>query len=156
MKKKIILAVVIVLVTVTVALSSIPIVNHLSGHKLYNDVLATVSPPVNKDGNRVIYALFLSGAGKGMKLTEDESKKMETIGNEMREFYASFTEEDNAPYYVEARYENKDGKTVITYRGEITNKQTGKKEPFEKVFKYDFILTKNIRNEDISEMKYFR
>lgn len=158
MKKKIILSVVIAVAVVIVVSASIPVVNYLSGHKLYNDVMIVFFLPVDKDTDRFIYVPTISGAGKGgkwLKWTEDEIKKIEIIHYEQDEFITSFTQEDNAPYYIEARCENKNGKTVITYRGEITNPQTGAKEPYEKIFEYDFILTKNIRNEDLSEMKYF-
>ena len=58
-------------------------------------------------------------------------------------------------YYVEAKYENIDGKTVITFKGEVTEKGSGKLTDFEKVFSYDFIVTDTINTSENDVLKYF-
>ncbi len=95
----------------------------------------------------------------GIWFSEKSSKKqqanMKLVSDNEREFVEETLMKLEKPHYIEAKYENVDGQTVITYRGEITNPQTGELEPYEKVFRYPFIVTKNIQNLNPQETNYF-
>ena len=57
--------------------------------------------------------------------------------------------------FLEAKYEIIDGKTVITFKGEVTDKESGKLVPYEKVLSYDFIVTEIINTSENDVLVYF-
>lgn len=59
-------------------------------------------------------------------------------------------------YMIEANYENVGKKTVITFKGEVTDSDTGALVPFERVYEYNFILTEKINKPDSSSYKYIK
>lgn len=59
-------------------------------------------------------------------------------------------------YMIEADYENVGKKTVITFKGEVTDSATGALVPFERVYEYNFILTEKINKPDSSEYRYIK
>ncbi|GEM_PF-1162114 len=59
-------------------------------------------------------------------------------------------------YMIEANYENVGKKTVITFKGEVTDSATGALVPFERVYEYNFILTEKINKPDSSKYKYIK
>ena len=77
------------------------------------------------------------------------------INNDLNEFYDEFRKSYDKPYYVEAKYENLDGKTIITFKGEVTEKGADKLTDFEKVFSYDFIVTETINTSENDVLNYF-
>lgn len=57
-------------------------------------------------------------------------------------------------YMIEADYEDVGKKTVIIFKGEVIDPDTGETAPFERKFEYDFILTNKINKPDASTYKY--
>lgn len=52
--------------------------------------------------------------------------------------------EDNFQIMVDVNFEN--GKTIITYHGNITDNETGKTEDFKEDLVFDFVLTEKIND----------
>lgn len=57
-------------------------------------------------------------------------------------------------YMIEADYEDVGKKTVIIFKGEVIDPDTGETASFEREFVYDFILTNKINKPDASTYKY--
>lgn len=112
-----------------------------------------VSAPSNKEDSYLYMAMFSLPS----KLTKKKQAQFDEVRNDLNNFYASVLNDQPKPYYIEMLYENTDsGKTVITFKGEVTDAETGELKDFEKVFTYDFILTEKIdSNFSRSSMKYF-
>jgi len=92
------------------------------------------------------------------KAPEKQLDEMKAISNYMEDFYNDFTAENKGTvYFIESKYEidDKKGITTITFRGEITDKETGELVPFEKVMNFASIVTKSIDNPIPSETNYF-
>ena len=71
------------------------------------------------------------------------AEELTNTKNEFRlDFYNEHKEDD---YHIEIEFTFEDGKTIVTYKGTITDKETGIEAPFEKEFVHDFILTKDIQ-----------
>ena len=71
------------------------------------------------------------------------AEELTNTKNEFRlDFYNEHKEDD---YHIEIEFTFEDGKTIVTYKGTITDKETGIEAPFEKEFVHDFILTKNVQ-----------
>ena len=162
--KKIIVAVAVVLVITVIGCAGI-----IGYHNKYYEIGVCISYPIygnpstdpesDKPGNirfrkeEKSYFCFPSFAS-GDKAPEKQQEFMETVSKDIRE-YVKELESFEKPYYIEAKYENVDGKTVVTYKGEVTNSETGELEPYEKVFMYPFIVTKNIQNLNPADTNYF-
>lgn len=118
-----------------------------------NNIQVSISAPINKENSSYIYMIGFGGIPEDLKSSEKENLNM--VINDLNEFHSTFTSEHEKPYYVEAKYENIDKKTVITFKGEVTDKETGKLVEFNKVFTYDFFITYKI-NTDGKDLKYFK
>ncbi|MCR4563141.1 MAG: hypothetical protein K5755_00670 [Clostridiales bacterium] len=92
----------------------------------------------------------------GDKAPQKQLGYMEEISEDIDNFQKNFIAEYKQPYFIECKYENKNGSTVITYKGEVTNPKTGELEPFERVFPYPYIVTKNIDNPEPNDTYYFK
>lgn len=91
-------------------------------------------------------------------LSKKKQVELDGVIHDLDSFYDSFRSKQEKPYYVEALYENTDdGKTLITFKGQITDSDSGELKDFEKVFSYDFIITENIgSNTKRDSLKYFK
>ena len=93
--------------------------------------------------------------------TKDRPKYFDAVQTENAEFvdkfFEDYSQDNRKVYFIESKFENIDGKTVITYRGEVFSTETNKLEPIEKVFTYDIVFTEDfyIRNLNPSETNYF-
>ena len=121
------------------------------------DISVYVSAPSSvADGSSYIYGIMFGGMPDN--LSKKKQIELDGVIHDLDSFYASFRSEQEKPYYVEALYENTDdGKTLITFKGQITDSDSGELKDFEKVFSYDFIITENIdSNTKRDSLKYFK
>ena len=71
------------------------------------------------------------------------AEELTNTKNEFRlDFYNKHKEDD---YHIEIEFSFEDSKTIVTYKGTITDAKTGIEKPFEKEFVHDFILTKDVQ-----------
>lgn len=91
--------------------------------------------------------------------SEEDSARIEEIHESIRLYVDSFYEHgiDNPDYryFIESKYENKNGKTVITIKGMVTkNLNTGELEPISKELIFDYVLTDCIVNLNSSQTNF--
>ena len=113
-----------------------------------NKVAVSVATPRDTESS------YLCTVSIGGNLDGPKKKQIDEVNKDLNKFYDDFLSEQEKPYFVEAKYENIDNKTVITFKGEVTDKETGKLIEYNKVFTYDFIITKEITN--LTNSKYFK
>lgn len=117
------------------------------------NIQVSVAAPDNKStSSAYIYQISFGGIPN---ISGKKGKQIEIINNDLNKFYDDFRNSYDKPYYVEAKYENIDGKTVITFKGEVTEKGSDKLTDFEKVFSYDFIVTETVNTSENDVLKYF-
>ena len=154
--KKIIIAVSVVLVITVVA---------CVGLIRYYAISVGIPIPIEEPGSEVPAMIKFKHDGKSFvcspmfcldeeKASEKQMELEETVSKDIRA-YMDEVEEFKKPFFIECKYENRDGKTVITYKGEVTNPETGELEDYEKVFMYPFIVTKDIQNLEPAATNYF-
>ena len=107
----------------------------------YNDIVIGISTPVEDDGQYLEdFIIHYS------HMPENKIPLVEELTNTKNDFRMSFYEEHkDDEYHIEIEFAFKNGKTIVTYKGTITDAKTGIEKPFEKEFVYDFILTKDIQ-----------
>lgn len=147
MKKK--LAIIIPAVVIVLAVVVAACVHFNSA----NNIQVGISAPENKESTSYIYRIMFGGFSERLQASKKE--QVDKVNNELNDFYEAFSTEQEKPYYVEAKYENIDDKTVITFKGEVTDKETGELVEFNKVFSYDFIITDKINYNGHDNFKYF-
>jgi len=157
--KKIIIAVAVVLAITVIGCAGL-----ICYHNKYYEISVGIPVPIEEPGSEVPAMKTFRKEGKsynctpmfmgGDKAPKTQQEYMETVSKDIRD-YVKETESFEKPYFIEAKYENENGKTVITYRGEVTNPETGELEPYEKVFMYPFIVTKDIQNLNPADTNYF-
>lgn len=145
MKKK--LAIIIPVVAIILAVVTATSV-HMS---LINDIEVGISAPM--DDNTQTYFQMIMFGYPGM-LKGKKVEQIKQVSDDINNFTVAFFAEQEKPYYIETKYENIDKKTVITYKGEVTDKETGELVEFNKVFTYDFFITDNITT-NFPDYKYF-
>ena len=107
----------------------------------YNDIVIGISTPVEDDGQYLEDFII-----RYSHIPENKVPLAEELTNTKNDFRMSFHEEHKADdYHIEIEFTFEKGKTIVTYTGTISNKETGVEEPFEKEFVHDFILTKDIQ-----------
>ena len=147
MKKRTII-IILVMIAVLIATGVIWLVLNSSGN-----IQVSVAAPDNKStSSGYIYQISFGGMPN---ISGKKGKQIEMINNDLNEFYDEFRKSYDKPYYVEAKYENLDGKTIITFKGEVTEKGADKLTDFEKVFSYDFIVTETINTSENDVLNYF-
>lgn len=117
------------------------------------NIQVSISAPTNKDSSSYIYRLMFSYSSD--YITSSKKEQIDKVNSDLNDFYETFSKEQEKPYFVEAKYENIDKKTVITFKGEVTDKETGNLVDFNKVFSYDFIITNKINYNGHDDFKYF-
>jgi hypothetical protein len=147
MKKKVIIIAIVVFALLLIA-GLVWIVVNSSGN-----IQVSISAPANKaDSSSYIYQINFGGIPN----TGDKKvKQIKQINSDLNEFYDEFRNTYDKPYYVEAKYENIGGKTMITFKGEVTDKESGELIPYEKVLSYDFVITDKINTSENDVLKYF-
>lgn len=107
----------------------------------YYDISIGMATPIEDNGQyledfTVIYS----------HMPENKVPLAEELTNTKNDFRMNFYDEHKEDeYHIEIEFTFEKGKTFVTYTGTITDKETGVKEPFEKEFVHDFILTKKVK-----------
>ncbi|MBE6836005.1 MAG: hypothetical protein E7515_07140 [Ruminococcaceae bacterium] len=158
---------IIIAVSVVLAITVVACVGTISYHNRYYSLSANVAVPVEdgdgnpincvtlrKEGKSYFCSVFIGGAVD--KVPKEQLEYMKTVNKDIEE-YVKEVYSFEKPYFIESKYENRDngGKTVITFKGEVTNPETGELEDYEKVFMYPFIVTKDIQNLEPAATNYF-
>ena len=118
-----------------------------------NNIQVSVAGPSDKSNSSYIYHIGFGGISDFV--IGPKKAHIDTVRNDLNAFYEDFLNTYEKPYYVEAKYENVDGETVITYRGEVTDSSTGNPVAFNKEFRYDFIITDKIIANESDALQYF-
>ena len=118
-----------------------------------NNIQVSVAGPSDKSNSSYIYQIGFGGISDFV--IGPKKAHIDTVRNDLDAFYEDFLNTYEKPYYVEAKYENVDGETVITYRGEVTDSSTGNPVAFNKEFRYDFIITDKIIANESDALQYF-
>ncbi len=107
----------------------------------YYDIVVGITKPVEDDGQYLEdFIIHYS------HMPENKVPLAEELTNTKNDFRKNFYDEHKEDdYHIEIEFSFEKGKTIVTYKGTITDKETGVKEPFEKEFVYDFILTKKVQ-----------
>ena len=154
--KKIIIAVSVVLVITVIACAGM-----IGYHNKYYSISVGIGTPVDgmkqmrKNGEKYFCMPMFSFSEKAPEKQKDE---MEKIFKYVEDFFNDFTAENkDTVYFIESKYEidEKKGITTITFRGEITDKETGELVPFEELMTFACIVTNSIDNPAPSETNYF-
>lgn len=144
MKKKITIAVIaLIIIMISAAL--------IAKVSLENNLQVSISYPTQQENSSYIGTILFGGISDF--LPNSKKDHIKEVSDDMVNFYLEFKKEQEEPYYVKVNYENTDGKTVITYSGKVTDKQTKKLVDFNKVFSYDFYITDNINITSSEELK---
>lgn len=154
--KKIIIAVSVVLVITVIACAGM-----IGYHNKYYGISVGIGTPVDgmkqmRENGESYFCMPMYSFSE--KAPEKQLDEMEKIFKSVEDFFTGFTAENKGTvYFIESKYEinEKKGITTITFRGEITDKETGELVPFEKVMNFASIVTKNIDNPIPSETNYF-
>ena len=79
-------------------------------------------------------------------MPENKIPLAEELNNTKNDFRMNFYDEHKEDdYHIEIEFSFEDSKTIVTYKGTITDAKTGIEKPFEKEFVHDFILTKDVQ-----------
>ena len=107
----------------------------------YYDIKIGISTPVEADEQYLEdFIIHYS------HMPENKIPLAEELTNTKNEFILDFyNEHKEDDYHIEIEFTFEDGKTIVTYKGTITDKETGIEAPFEKEFVHDFILTKDVQ-----------
>ncbi len=107
----------------------------------HNDIVIGISTPVEDDGQYLEdFIIHYS------HMPENKIPLAEELTDTKNDFRMNFFEEHKEDdYHIEIDFTFEKGKTIVTYTGTITDNETGIKEPFEKEFVHDFVLTKNVQ-----------
>lgn len=146
MKKRIIIILIVLAVIITAG------VIWFAANSAGNIQVSVAAPDNKSTSSAYIYQISFGGIPN---ISGKKGKQIEIINNDLNKFYDDFRNSYDKPYYVEAKYENIDGKTVITFKGEVTEKGSDKLTDFEKVFSYDFIVTETVNTSEKDMLKYF-
>jgi hypothetical protein len=147
MKKRIVLLAIVIFALLLI-IGLIWFISNSTGN-----IQVSVTAPANKsDASSYIYQISFGGIPN---ISGKKGKQIEQVNNDLTVLYDEFRNVQQKPYYVEAKYENIDGKTVITFKGEVTDKESGELIPYEKVLSYDFVITENIISNGNDSLKYF-
>lgn len=99
-----------------------------------------ISVPVNPDGQYLEDFILIYN-----HIPESKIPQLEELSDTKNDFRMNFFDEHKEDdYHIEIDFTFENGKTIVTYEGTITDKETGETVPFEKEFVHDFILTKDI------------
>ena len=105
------------------------------------DLEMHVSQPVDRSGSYHEPIIISGGSfatAKAKKNASDFSKK---TGDFFLEFYEEHKEDE---YKLDTYVTFEDGKTIVTYKGTITDSETGETSPYEKQLVFDYIFTKTV------------
>lgn len=133
MKKKIIIAIVAVLVLV----SSVAIY-----FTTKSDFVIGIGKPVDLSMPMYVEHVMV---GYGNKVpTEKQEEQLTEFSKQIEATQLEIATEYIAPTHIEVEVEFENGKTIVTYSGKATEKATNNEIDYNKELVFDFILTKEI------------
>lgn len=107
----------------------------------YYDIKIGIATPVEADGQYLEDFII-----NYSHIPENKVPLAEELTNAKNDFRKNFYDEHkDDEYHIEIEFTFEKGKTIVTYKGTITDSETGIEEPFEKEFVHDFILTKDVQ-----------
>ena len=128
-------------ITVVVALALVIGGYYLMYLPHYCDIAIGITKPIEDDGQYLEdFIIHFSHMPKNKVPLAEE---LTNTKNDFRMNFYDEHKEDN--YHIEIEISFEKGKTIVTYTGTITDSKTSIKEPFEKEFVHDFILTKDVQ-----------
>ena len=107
----------------------------------YYDIKIGIAKPIEADGQYL--EDFIIHYSHMPESKEALTEELTNTKNDFRiNFYNEHKEDD---YHIEIDFAFENAKTIVTYKGTITDGETGIEKPFEKEFVHDFILTKEVK-----------
>lgn len=107
----------------------------------YYDISIGITTPVDSNGQYMEDFMIIYN-----HISENKIPLAEELTDTKNDFRMNFyNEHKEDDYHIEIDFAFENGKTIITYKGTITDGETGTEEPFEKEFVHNFILTKDIQ-----------
>ena len=132
MKKKIIIAIVAVVVLV----SSVAIY-----FTTKSDFVINIAKPVDLSTQKYSEQIILSW---GKAPSEKEEEYLTEFSNQIEATQLEIATEYIAPTHIEVEVEFEGGKTIVTYSGKATEKDSNTEIDYNKELVFDFILTKEV------------
>ena len=133
MKKKIIIAIVAVVV---VLVSSVAIY-----FTTKSDFVINIAKPVDLSTQKYSEQIILSW---GKTPSEKEEEYLTEFSKQIEATQLEIATEYIAPTHIEVEVEFEGGKTIVTYSGKATEKDSNTEIDYNKELVFDFILTKEV------------
>ena len=132
MKKKIIIAI----VAVVVLISSVAIY-----FTTKSDFVINIAKPVDLSTQKYSEQIILSW---GKAPSEKEEEYLTEFSKQIEATQLEIATEYIAPTHIEVEVEFEGGKTIVTYSGKATEKDSNAEIDYNKELVFDFILTKEV------------
>jgi hypothetical protein len=132
MKKKIIIAIVVVVVLI----SSVAIY-----FTTKSDFVINIAKPVDLSTQKYSEQIILSW---GKAPSEKEEEYLTEFSKQIEATQLEIATEYIAPTHIEVEVEFEGGKTIVTYSGKATEKDSNTEIDYNKELVFDFILTKEV------------
>ena len=132
MKKKIIIAIVVVVVLI----SSVAIY-----FTTKSDFVINIAKPVDLSTQKYSEQIILSW---GKAPSEKEEEYLAEFSKQIEATQLEIATEYIAPTHIEVEVEFEGGKTIVTYSGKATEKDSNTEIDYNKELVFDFILTKEV------------
>ncbi len=133
MKKKIVIAIVL---AVVVLVSAVTIY-----FTTKSDFVINIAKPVDLSTPKYTEQIILSW---GKAPSEKEENYLTEFSKAIEETQLEIATEYIAPSHIEVDVEFENGKTIVTYSGKATKKDTSELIDYNKELVFDFILTKEV------------
>ena len=131
--KKIIIGIVAAILICTVAYSVILTV--------FWDIDIMIGKPASYAGKYVEPIIIAGGNIATARAKENASDFSNKCGEWMLAFYEEYKDDE---YKIDTYVTFEDGKTIVTHKGTITDKETKETTPYEDKLVFDYIFTKTI------------
>ena len=105
------------------------------------DLEMHISQPVDRSGSYHEPIIISGGIFATAQAKENASDFSKKCGDFFLEFYEEHKEDE---YKLDTYVTFEDGKTIVTYKGTITDKETGVTSPYEEKLVFDYIFTKKV------------
>ncbi|MBR0534766.1 MAG: hypothetical protein IIX14_00145 [Clostridia bacterium] len=105
------------------------------------DLEICIATPVDSKGQYIEQFTIVGG----MHATDRANQNSLDFMQKCHDFNMKFHEEHkDDKYEIHVSVDFEDGKTIVTYAGEITDSQTGKTSPYEEKLVFDYIFTRKV------------
>lgn len=105
------------------------------------DLEMHISQPVDRSGSYHEPIIISGGTFATAQAKENASDFSKKCGDFFLEFYEEHKEDE---YKLDTYVTFEDGKTIVTYKGTITDSETGETSPYEEQLVFDYIFTKTV------------